>query len=466
MNIFLREIYNFISENRMLSEGDKVIVGLSGGADSVCLLRTLHALKERLGMADDSIMAVHINHMLRGEEADRDEAFAKKLCDDLGIEFFSFRKDIGQYATDLGLSQEEAGRKYRYQCFEQVAMEHNNAKIAVAHNKNDFAETVIFNMLRGSGLNGMSGISCVRDNIIRPLLGVTRKQIEEYLSDINQDYCDDSTNATLNYDRNKIRHVILPAMTDINSKAVDHICHMADEAKESYQFIHGKAMEKLDGDVYDDDFGRTVTLDINQLYKCNTVLQEHMIQEAIGNVAGQKKDITRKHIISVVGLIYQETGSMIELPYGIKARRSYEKLIVTNKKEMDLQYMLDVSEEGIYNIPNWGDIEVKFLEYNSSMEVAKKNYTKMFDYGKINGKLCIRTAEDGDYITIDSKGSRKKLSRVFIDNKIDREKRKTWPVLALGQEIIWVLGLRYNEAYKLGENTKKVMYISCIGRGE
>ncbi len=466
MNTFLRDIYNFINENRMISAGDKIIVGLSGGADSVCLLRSVHALKDRLGLADGDIIAVHINHMLRGAEADRDEDFAKKLCMDLGIEFYSFHKDIEQYAKDLGISQEEAGRKFRYMCFQQVAAEHGNGKIAVAHNKNDFAETVIFNMLRGSGLKGMSGIACVRDNIIRPLLCVTRSQIEEYLGCINQSYCNDSTNTTLNYDRNKIRHVILPAMEDINPRSVEHICHMAEEAKESYSFIHGKAMEKLDGDVSDDDFGRTVTLDINQLYKCNTVLQEHMIQEAIGNVAGQKKDITRKHVISVVGLIYQDTGCMVELPYGIKARRSYEKLIVTNKQELDLQFVLEVSDDGVYSIPDWGEIEVKTLEYNSSMEVPKKNYTKMFDYGKIDGTLCIRTPEDGDYITIDSKGNRKKLSRVFIDNKIDREKRKNWPVLALEHEILWVLGLRYNEAYKLSDDTKKIIQVSCVGKGE
>lgn len=466
MKKFINNIYSFICEHNMIESSDRIVVGLSGGADSVCLLLALSELSYRIGIGKRNIFAVHVNHMIRGEEADGDEEFSRQLCEKAGIVFESYNKDIKAYAAEVGCTVEEAGRKIRYECFEQAAEKYNCNKIAVAHNKNDLAETVIFNMIRGSGLKGMSGIKPVRDNIVRPLLDVTRDQIEEYLSACNQPYRNDSTNDTLDYDRNKIRHMILPAMMEVNNGAVRHICHMAEEANNSYSFIHSKALEKYDGYVEDDDFGRTVTLDVNKIYKYSPVLQEHVIHEAIGDVAGMKKDITRRHVMSVVGLLYQDTGRVVELPYRIRARRSYNNLIITNKQDTAVDYCIDIDCDGVYKIPEWGSIEVSFIDNDTQLEVPKKTYTKMADYGKIKFNLCIRTPEDGDYIIIDSIGNTKKLSRVFIDNKVDREKRANWPVLACGSEIIWVLGLRYSEAYKIDENTTKIIYLDCIRKGE
>lgn len=465
MGKFLNDVYNFIVENDMLSSKDRLVVGLSGGADSVCLLCSLWALRDKLGMAEDSLVAVHINHMIRGKEADEDEAFARELCARLNVPFEVFSKDIEAYADEEKLSVEEAGRIYRYDCFRQVLGKRSFNKIAVAHNKNDLAETVIFNMLRGSGLNGMAGIQATRGNIVRPLLGVTREEIEAYLAEISQDYRTDSTNLELDYDRNRIRHIILPAMKEINSRAVEHICHMADEAKESYTFIHGKAMEEYEGSKMAEE-DRTVALDINQIYKYNPVLQEHVVHEALGEVAGAKKDITRKHIMAVVSLIYQDTGKMVELPYGIRARRSYDQLIISNKKLESENYFIEISGEGVYNIPGWGNLQITLMDNKPDIEVSKKIYTKMADYGKMKDSLCIRTPEEGDYIVIDNYGRTKKLTRVFIDNKVDREKRANWPVLACGKEVIWVLGLRYSEAYKISGDTTKIIYMNCIGKGE
>lgn len=463
MGAFLNKVYNFIEENHMLSSSDKIIVGLSGGADSVCLLCALNMLKDRLSLGEDGIVAVHINHGIRGEEADGDENFARELCDKLGIAFKSYKKDIIAYAKELKLSVEEAGRKFRYQCFNDTLAENNFTKIAVAHNKNDLAETVIFNMLRGSGLNGMAGIPPTRDNIIRPLLDVTRKDIEEFLESIEQDYREDSTNASLDYDRNKIRHSILPTMCDINQRAVEHICHMAKEANESYKFIHGKAMEEYESSVDTDSNNKTVSLDVNQLLKYNPVLQEHLIHEALGEVAGAKKDISRKNVMSVVSLLYQDTGKFVELPYGIRARRSYDNLIISNYVEEVREYSIPIEEEGVYNIPGWGNLKISFMENETDLEVSKKIYTKMANYDKIKGGLCIRTPKEGDYIIIDSAGNTKKLSRVFIDNKVDREKRISWPVVAVGNEVIWVLGLRYSEAYKIDDDTTKIIYMDYKG---
>ncbi len=466
MSKIVDKVNNFIVANHMITAGDKIVLGLSGGADSVCLLLLLLDVAHKYGYSSSDIYAVHINHMLRGKEADEDEGFARSLCEKKQVNFMAFRKDIAQYAKELGLSLEEAGRKYRYQCFSQVAKENHCTKVAVAHNKNDMAETVIFNMLRGTGLKGLAGMQPVRDNIIRPILGITRDEILEYLGEKEQDYRNDSTNAGLDYDRNKIRHIILPAMEDINKGAVGHICQLALEAGNSYSYIHNVAMEDYTGISSEDDLGKTVELDVNELYKYSPVLQEHLIHEAIGDVAGEKKDITRKHIVAVVGLLYQETGKQLELPYGIRARRSYDKLIISNKNQESLNYNIKVEPDRVYNIPGQGSIEFKILDYNEDIEISKKIYTKMLDYDKIFDTLYLRTPEEGDYFVIDARGSTKKLSRVFIDNKVDREKREAWPVIACGKNIVWAVGLRFSEAFKVDKNTKRILYMDYKGKGE
>ena len=466
MSKIVDRVNNYIVDNQMINTGDRIVLGLSGGADSVCLLLLLLDLAGRLGYASEDIFAVHINHMIRGQEADEDEEFVKMLCQEKRVNFVAFRKDITAYAKELGLSIEEAGRKFRYECFDKVARDNDCTKVAVAHNKNDMAETVIFNMLRGTGLKGMAGMQPVRGNVIRPILDITRDEILEYLETKNQDYRNDSTNDGVDYDRNKIRHIILPAMLDINKGAVGHICQMALEAGNSYSYIRDRALEGYGGVSEDDSFGKTVTLDIKELYKYNPVLQEHLIHEAIGDVAGNKKDITRKHIMAVVGLLYQDTGKQVELPYGIKARRSYNELIICNKTEIASDYRIKIEPDNIYQIPGKGSIEFKIINYNQDIEISKKIYTKMLDYDKIKATPYLRTPDDGDSIVVDAEGRTKKLSRVFIDNKVDREARGSWPVVACGHDIIWVVGLRFSEAYKVDENTKRILYMDYKGKGD
>ena len=461
MTKFETKVYEYINEFDMLEANDKIVVGLSGGADSVCLLLVMDKLLNESGMPQ-RLVAVHINHHIRGKEADEDETFARNLADKLGIVFEVYHKDIKAMARELGVTVEEAGRKFRYECFNDAAKKHSCNKIAVAHNKNDLAETVIFNMVRGSGIKGLSGIAPKRDNIIRPLLDFERSEIEEYLASLSQDFRIDSTNETLDYDRNKIRHIILPTLAEINSKAVEHICQIANESADTYTYVHNKALEECGNYFADEDVGKTVSINVNEVFHLNQILQEHIAHEAICKVAGQKKDITRKHVTSVTKLLYQETGKQVELPYGIKARRSYDSIIISNEIEKTNDFRINITADKMYDVPEFGTLEISYLENNANLEISKKIYTKMIDYGKIKGNLCIRTPEEGDYIIIDSKGNSKKLTRVFIDNKIDRSKRVSWPVIACGKEIIWAIGLRYSEAYKVDLSTKRILLMNFI----
>ncbi|MDE6025854.1 MAG: tRNA lysidine(34) synthetase TilS [Lachnospiraceae bacterium] len=463
---FIEKTKKYIDEYNMLSDTEGLVVGISGGADSVCLMLALCRLAGDYGIKKEHIYGVHINHMLRGTEADRDELFVKELCSRLEVCCVVFKKDISAYAKELGCSVEEAGRAYRYMCFEDIRKKNKKYKIAVAHNKGDMAETVIFNILRGSGLKGLSGIAPVRDNIIRPLLDSTRNEIEAYLDECNQGFCNDSTNDSTHYDRNKIRHNIIPQMEAINSNAISHICDVAEEAQKSYRFIHDEALKHVVEKSANNNLEKSISIDIENIQKEDIVLLEHIVREAIIEVAGKQKDINRKHINSVVDLIYNETGKQVILPYNIVARKSYDKLMISNEAADRQRYDIEISGQGTYAVPGHGSLTVTCLKKDDITEVSKKIYTKMVDYGKIHGKFCIRAPEAGDYIIIDGMGNSKKLSRVFIDSKIDRNLRDTWPVVACGSEIIWAVGLRYNADYKIDDDTQDVLCMEYKREGE
>ncbi|MBQ8952404.1 MAG: tRNA lysidine(34) synthetase TilS [Lachnospiraceae bacterium] len=463
MDKFLIKIKAYMNKYNMADKDSRIVIGLSGGADSVCLLRVMKAL----GYA---VTAVHINHQIRGKEADEDESFCKRLCDELGVELISFHKDIMAYASEEGLTVEEAGRKFRYRCFDEVAARYENSRIAVAHNKNDMAETIIFNMVRGSGLNGLAGIKPVRDNIIRPLLDAGRDEIEKFLRSISQDYVTDVTNLSCDYDRNKIRHIILPELSKINDNALTHICEIGFDAGEGYKYISDIAKELYIGFAHeektDDNIIFRVIFEEADLRNAEEIIRGELVYEAMYRIAGRKKDISRKHVSDTLSLLDKETGSSINLIYNLRSRKSYEQLIIETNIDNQTLYNIDISGEGVYEIDGYGALKISLMDNSEDISIAKNIYTKMADYGKIKDNLCIRTPQDGDYIIIDRDGNKKKLSRVFIDCKIDRESRLSWPVIAVGNEIIWVIGLRFSEAYKIKEDTSKIICMNYIRKGE
>jgi tRNA(Ile)-lysidine synthase len=404
-------------------------------------------------------------------------------------------------AKELGMSEEEAGRKVRYDIFSETAAAEGCTKIAVAHHKNDLAETLLFNLVRGSGLSGLTGISSTRENIIRPLLCVSRQEIEEYLRDIGQDYRTDSTNAALDYTRNKIRHTVIPALEEINSEAVEHIVSLAMDAENADSYIEKKAEEVFDAAKLKVCMGgnanNRIYLNIPVLQQADDVILYKLVHNCLIRAAGRKKDIIRRHIESVAALVSNDTGKSVVLPYGMTARRSYDKLIIecekTGKKlneqansipgfDVDLKAVSEKNESSeayVFEPDSVPDLlkcsqenkpRLEFSLMNAADEpenFMKKNvYTKIFSYDKILAKnatrFCIRTRHEGDYIVIAPDGSTKKLNRVFIDAKTDRKDRECWPLVALDDEILWAVGLRYNEAYRVTEDTKVILTVRYI----
>lgn len=227
----LDRVISTIRENNMISCGDEVSVALSGGADSVCLLLVLNSLKESLGI---TLSALHVNHCLRGKESDRDEQFCADLCSRLGISLIHRKFDVSGYALEHHMSTELAAREIRYSFFAENT---SGKKLATAHNANDNAETVIFNLVRGTGIKGISGIPPVRDNIIRPLINISREEIEQYLGDIGQNFVTDSSNLTDDYTRNKIRHNVIPLLREINPALFRTIASDSDNFRLDSSFL-------------------------------------------------------------------------------------------------------------------------------------------------------------------------------------------------------------------------------------
>ena len=234
------KILKTISEFNMFGRGDRVLAAVSGGADSVCMLHMLCALKKNLGF---ELACAHLNHGLRGEAAEADARFVEELCKKLGVTFYVKCVDVAELAKDCKLSTEEAGRKARYDFFNELKEAHGFTRIATAHNKNDNAETVLMRIIRGSGLDGLSGIPYVReDNVVRPLLDVSRQEIEEYCKKYNLEYRTDTTNLENDYTRNKVRNLLIPYIEkEFNSGIIDSLNRLSKNASQDSQFVNDYA---------------------------------------------------------------------------------------------------------------------------------------------------------------------------------------------------------------------------------
>lgn len=441
------KVFSCIEKYQMIPEGSHVIVGLSGGADSVCLLKLLKEYKKQQKF---QLYAVHVNHHIRGEEAVRDEEFSKEMCQKLEVLFTVFHYDVPKLAQEEKLSLEEAGRNVRREAFEKAK---KNIKmqgkkiIALAHHENDNAETVLHNLMRGSGAAGLGGIRPVsgeKDSYIRPLLFVKRAEIEEYLKGQGISWVTDSTNEETEYTRNKIRHQIIPVMEEINPQAVSCIGRAAENMwkieeylQEQTDILYGRYVKETE-----DTFCIA-----KECFSEKEIMQSYLIMRVLERASKGKKNITAAHIEAVRGLFKGRTGASVSLAWGLTAVQVYGDVHIQRKKE---------KENGIYTL-KW-----EVFPYEKQ-QIPEKTYTKWFDYDKIKNSPCVRTRRQGDYLTVNSEGGRKKLNRIFIDEKIPAEIRDRLPVVAVGSEILWIPGGRMNEKYKITSTTGRVLELHYQG---
>lgn len=459
----MKKVLEYQRRLGLIEDGDRIVAGFSGGADSVCLLLVLEELRKQW---DFSYCAVHVEHGIRGEESLADAAFAEKFCKDRGIPFFVYHVDAPGQAQREGLSLEEAARKLRYECFEQARCAWNGNKIAVAHHADDNAETVLFHLARGTGLRGLGGIPSKRDGIIRPLLCVTRREVEEYLEDKEINYCNDSTNVDVKYARNRIRWNVIPQMEQLNARAVEHMSELSDQLREIYDYVASVAWEKGQPALKAAGLGQW-SLDKEWILSMEPVLQKEFLYQVLVKAAGSQKDVSTIHVESLRQLFEMGTSKEIHLPYGLVGISGYETVCIRKneeKGEPDQRLMVNLDLEQIgpdglaIEVPGGGKFHLKILDFDGDCEkIPEKTYTKWFDYDKIRGNVFLRNRQSGDYLVVNQQGNQKKLKEYFINEKIPREQREQLVLLADDSHIIWVVGYRISEMYKVTPKTKRIL---------
>ncbi len=469
------KVFAYCNRHQMFQKGDSVVLGVSGGADSVCLLFVLLAMRREL---DLKLHVVHVNHGIR-PEAGEDAYYVKMLCETSGVSYYLVEKNIPKLAMEWGMSEEEAGRRVRYEAFETVLKEQKADKIAVAHNANDRAETMLFHLFRGTGLNGLGSIRPVREQIVRPLLCLEREEIEAYLAEKQVEYRHDSTNDSDDYTRNKIRHHILKyAGQEIVNGCVGNMNRTADILTETENYIEEQVSVARKDCVA--TLGIAYEVDCEKYLKLHGVIQKRLLLHLLKELSPMHKDITATHVEDIHSLFAQESNRCIHLPYGIRGNRQYGQVILQRQSGesadrawepviIDLQ-MLGAEEVTIL-IGRNQKLSMKVISVAeigiNSQDIPQNQYTKWFDYDKIKECLVLRTRMTGDFLCINSpQGMKhKKLKDYMITEKILPQKRDNLPLLAEGNHILWLVGYRISEYYKVTTETQNILQVCYEPKG-
>ncbi len=434
-------------EKTMLSGGmlpaRSILVGLSGGADSTALLYILHGLSKKYGF---TLYAAHINHCLRKGTADRDESFSRELCERLGVEFFCCKADVGAEAKRLGISEELAGRRIRYEFFDKLSKKKSITYIATAHHKNDNAETITMNFIRGSGIRGLCGIPRRRGNIIRPLLDITRSEIEEYCAERGIGYVTDETNAEIVYTRNKIRNILIPEIErEFNPSVVDTVTKNAEimAADEDYLSI---CADKAYSEITDGG-----AADISLLKSSHRAIALRVIRKMIDDVCGIS-DISS----FVIGSVYElalmgRTGAKCDITRGVYAVVRYGRLIIEREAEPcgDFEYNIAIGQK-LY-IPELG-----FSVLAQSASGSMSDDAQYFSLPDGSSRIAIRNRRSGDRFCPWGMSGTKTVKAFMIDEKIPAPMRDRTGIVTIDGDIAWIIGHRRDRRFKFNGSGIKI----------
>lgn len=446
--------YNLISDN------DNIVAGISGGADSMALLYCLIELKKEI---DFNIIVAHVNHGVRGKDALNDQLFVEAKAKELNLKYYTINVDMVGYGKKMGITAEEAGRELRYGFFREILHKHGGGKIAVAHNKNDQAETLLLRIMRGTGLDGLSGMEFIKDDIIRPILNVSRSDIEEYIKENNIETVLDKTNLMPIYSRNKVRLELIPYIeNNFNPNFINTLWRLSQTSSLDSDFLNTYCEEKYNI-LMKKQHKNSIILNGTLFRNEHRGIQQRIIRETINRLSNNLQGFSEQHIVSIVDLFTNNnTGKTLHLPSNLTARVNYDDLIIEKKRETTI-------EEFEYPI-FMGDNIITDLELNLRLTLIDNNQSplnftknkKYIDYDKLHGDLKIRNRRNGDrFNPLGMKGN-KKVKDYFIDEKIPRDKRDKIPILADGKNIIWIMGYALSDLYKITDETRKILIIELI----
>ncbi len=452
---FIKKIENHIKDEDLIRKGDTVVLGVSGGADSVCLFEVMKELKSRYGL---KLVVVCIDHGLRAE-AKEEQRYVESLCEAAGIRFMGRSADVKGLAESRGLGTEEAGRILRYGIFEEVAESlGEGTKIAVAHNSNDVAETFLFNLFRGTGPKGLAAIKPKRGRVIRPLLCAERSEIEAYLNEIGVKFYTDASNLEDDYSRNRIRHHICEyAEKEINPSSLRHVYEAAERIRELNDLVDSLTEKSLAESV-------VFTSENEVVIKRSAVSEEEpyvaglKVKKCIDMLVPHNKDITARHMKAVRDISVNPGTGKADLPYGIEVTASGDLLRFLRGGDEWESVSIQIAEEsGSVYLDGLGTVSWHVEKRTPDFTPSQKIYTKCFDYDKINDCLSIRSPQPRDYLIIDPQGHKKKLSDYFTNEKVPVFEREKKFILADGDNVWWVMGMRIGEYPKVSDATEKII---------
>lgn len=435
----ITQVKSSLEQRNIKLNGKSVTVALSGGADSVALLRVMCELRLEY---DISLKAVHINHCLRGDESDGDEQFCRKLCRQLGVPLEVRRVNVKEQIQGTGMGVEQGARELRYEIFDSIA---DGGYVATAHTLDDCAETLIFNITRGSSLKGLASIPFQRGAVIRPLLDMTREQIEEYLKKLEQNYVTDSSNLTNCCTRNKIRHIIIPVLKALNPSFLDASARLSKSAALAQDYIDKAARQLIDEHA-----------DAKQVLAADKAVQCAYIDRRCKdelNIAPEQI-----HIDAALAAIAK--NSRCQLPCGAQLRVHNGAVKLAKNQPRTDDWQITVSA-GINKTPykEYHIQIIDYAEYKLQQNVNNLLFKNAVDYDKIGDSPILRGRKDGDCVRLKGRGCTKTVGKLFCEAKIDLPQRGKIALLCSADRIAWVEGFGVSEAFSPDENTKRVLVI-------
>jgi len=457
----LAKVRQTIALHRMLQPGERVLVAISGGVDSIVLLHLLYELREELKI---DLVVAHLDHRLRAAESRADAEFVAAEVKKLGLPLILEARDVSAYAEEQSLSLEEAAREVRYHFLEGAAAKVKADKVALGHQQNDLVETLLINLIRGAGLAGLRGMALVRGKYIRPLIECSRVEIEAFAREQRLEYRQDRTNLEYKYLRNRIRLELLPLLEDYRPNVAARLARTARMLGEAADYLEGHARERLEELVLSEGEDSLV-LDRQRLLKEEPILRAFILREAVRRARGTLRDIEFTHLEKMLELI--EGGRLraeLHLPGGLRFRRLGERLSFTSTTALGeeaapqaFEFSLQLGENLFHEL-GWRFI----LEgVEPLLKFDEDPLRELIDRDRIEEPLFIRSWRPGDRFRPLGMAGTKKLQDLFIDEKVPPRERERVPLLCDQRGIIWVVGLRLSEDYKVTEKTKRALLITA-----
>lgn len=458
--MLIEKVKKTITSYQLVNDGEHILLALSGGVDSTALLWILLKLRDELKFG---LTLAHLNHQIRGEDADKDEQFVRDLAKETSLKLKVGRYNVPKLARKEGLSMEEAARKARYQFLFQSAEGLKANRIALAHNRDDCAETFLINLLRGSGCRGLSAMKPVQGKLIRPLIECPREEIEEFLQQEGQSYRLDLSNLDIKYTRNKVRHSLIPYLEKhFNPNIKEILAQEMDILREEDDYFRAKTSQIFYELCYSDING--VHIKVNPFVSLPLAIKRRLIRLAIEKAKGDIKRITWAHISSILQLFsIEKEEKRVMLPQGLRGRRLGKEVVIEPEmEEKKVEFSHKVSIPGHIKIQ---EIDEDFIIRLERASVVGNNYIQkaenraFLDADKVAKEFLVRNRKEGDrFFPLGSQGERK-LKSFFIDKKIPRKERDKIPLFISRGKIAWVAGLAIAESFKINPSTQQVVII-------